>query len=71
MLKVLPAAIALLGLAACAAAPPPPTVAQQPCWEGTAPSCLPPVAGQPAAAAAIPQPGPHEDSSHAYITNPR
>lgn len=63
--------------------------AEQPCWEGTAPSCLPPVTYNPPyppplpyaypTPYAYPNPAangysnysPFENSSHAYITNPR
>ena len=61
----------LLTLTACGAAAPP---AQQACWEGPAPSCLPPTSAAQAAAAqaAAAQPaGPFENSSHAYVNNPK
>ena len=59
----------LLGLSACAATPPQP---QQACWEGPAPSCLPPTsAGQAAAAQSAEAAGPFDNSSHAYVSNPK
>jgi len=67
MLRILLAAVALVGLAACAATP----SAGQPCWTGTAPSCLPPAAGEPAASAATQPAGPYSNDSHAYVTNPK
>jgi hypothetical protein len=70
MLKILPAVVALVGLAACAATPPAP-IAGQPCWTGPAPSCLPPVAGEPPAAAATAAAGPYSNDSHAYVDNPK
>ena len=63
---------ALLALTACGAAMPPPV--RQACWEGPAPSCLPPTSAAQAAAAraAAAQPaGPFDDSSHAYVNNPK